>query len=78
MTNRDAPVPKASVGEVFIMTFIMAAVSGLGAVRKFAGAPASLIDSFAALMAFDATPVICVMHWCLKGRLCCCLDHTIA
>jgi len=34
VTNRDAPVPKASVGEVFVMTFIMAAVSGLGAVRS--------------------------------------------
>ena len=36
MTNRDSPVPRASVGEVFVMTFIMAAVSGLGAVRKCA------------------------------------------
>jgi hypothetical protein len=34
VTNRDSPVPRASVGEVFVMTFIMAAVSGLGAVCK--------------------------------------------
>ena len=39
VTNRDAPVPKASVGEVFIMTFIMAAVSGLGAVRSLKTEP---------------------------------------